>query len=149
MPKYTAFFPTKSNVFICFARPYNFSPRTPNSYIALSIHLVTTSAVNREMTILIISVYANPFTVPEPSIISTTAAIKVVIFPSRIADSAFWNPACTALRTDLPAAISSRIRAKITTFASTAIPIPRIIPAIPGSVSVISNSCSVAITIVV
>ena len=48
--------------------------------------------------------------------------------------------------TVLPVAISSRIRAKIMTFASTAIPILKMIPAIPGSVSVISNKCNVAIT---
>ena len=45
--------------------------------------------------------------------------------------------------TVLPVAISSRIRAKIMTFASTAIPIPRMIPAIPGSVRVISKAFSV------
>ena len=87
----------------------------------------------------IISVYANPFTVPEPSTISTRAAINVVTCPSRIADNAFLYPSLIAVITVFPAAISSLIRAKIITFASTAIPIPRIIPAIPGRVSVISN----------
>ena len=48
--------------------------------------------------------------------------------------------------TVFPAAISSLIRANTMTFASTAIPIPRIIPAIPGSVRVISNQYTNAIT---
>ena len=61
--------------------------------------------------ILIASVYAKPFTEPVPMIPSTIAAIRVVIFPSRIADSAFLKPISIALFTDLPAAISSRIRA--------------------------------------
>ena len=56
-----------------------------------------------------------------------------------IAENALANPASIAVRTLFPAPISSRIRAKIIQFASTAIPIPRIIPAIPGSVSVISS----------
>ena len=41
--------------------------------------------------ILIASVYAKPFTEPVPMIPSTIAAIRVVIFPSRIADSAFFE----------------------------------------------------------
>ena len=44
-----------------------------------------------------------------------------------------------AFLTVLPSVISSRMRAKMITFASTAIPIERMMPAIPGSVSVSSN----------
>ena len=62
--------------------------------------------------------------------------------PSTIADNAFSYPIFMAAFTDLPAPISSRIRAKIITLASTAIPMDRIIPAIPGKVKVISNSHS-------
>ena len=71
---------------------------------------------------------------------STNAAIRVVMFPSRIADIAFLKPISIADATVLPLASSSLIRAKIITSASTAIPIERMIPAIPGSVSVISNA---------
>ena len=92
-----------------------------------------------ESTIPRPSVYAKPFTVPEPLIPSTNAAIRVVTLPSTIAESAFWNPVSIAFLTVLPAVISSRIRAKMITFASTAIPIERIIPAIPGSVNVSSK----------
>ena len=53
-----------------------------------------------------------------------------------MADIAFSKPALTAVLTVLPTPNSSLIRVKIMTFASTAIPIDRIIPAIPGSVSV-------------
>ena len=45
-----------------------------------------------------------------------------------------------AVLTVLPAAISSLILANVITFASTAIPIERMIPAIPGSVSVSPNA---------
>ena len=107
---------------------------------------MTTSAVNMERIIPIISVYANPFTVPEPNPIRTIAAINVVILPSKIADIALWKPFFVAVITDFPDAISSRIRAKMITFASTAIPILKIIPAIPGNVNVISNKYKVAIT---
>ena len=99
-----------------------------------------------ESTIPIIRVYANPLTVPEPSAISTNAAMIVVMLPSRMADIAFLKPIFIEELTVLPVAISSRIRAKIMTFASTAIPILKMIPAIPGSVSVISNKYNVAIT---
>ena len=51
-----------------------------------------------------------------------------------------WKPALTASRTLLPSPISSRIRVKMMTFASTAIPTERMIPAIPGRVIVISNA---------
>ena len=71
------------------------------------------------------------------------------MLPSKIADIAFWKPIFIDVWTDFPVAISSRIRANTITFASTAIPMPRIIPAIPGSVSVISNKYKVAITKVV
>ena len=55
-----------------------------------------------------------------------------------MADSAFLNPESMADFTSFPMPISSRIRAKMMTFASTAIPMERIIPAIPGRESVIS-----------
>ena len=84
------------------------------------ISLVITSAVNMEITIPSASVWANPLTVPDPFSPRTSAAINVVTLPSTIADSAFLNPTSIAERTVFPDAISSLIRAKMITFASTA-----------------------------
>ena len=95
-----------------------------------------------EITIPSASVCAKPFMVPEPIKPSTAAAISVVILPSRMAERAFWKPILIEDFTVLPVAISSRIRAKIITLASTAIPIDRMIPAIPGRVRVISKPLS-------
>ena len=106
-----------------------------------------TSAVNMDTTIPIASVCANPFTVPEPLNHRTAAAIRVVTLPSTIADIAFWNPALSDDFTVFPFAISSRTRAKIITFASTAIPILKMIPAIPGRVKVTSNAFRITSTI--
>ena len=102
--------------------------------------LVTTSAVNMDTTIPSARVWANPLTGPLPRNQSTAAAIRVVMFPSRIADMALWKPAFSDACTEVPAESSSFTRAKMMTFASTAIPIPRMIPAIPGRVSVMSNA---------
>ena len=104
------------------------------------------SAVNMESTIPIASVLAKPLTVPEPRKYRTAAAIRVVMFPSRIADSALEKPALIADFTLCPRPISSLIRVKMITFASTAIPTERMIPATPGSVSVISNAVSMMST---
>ena len=103
--------------------------------------LVTKRAVIKEMIIPIAKVVAKPLTVPEPRIYNTAAAIKVVMLPSKIADRAFSNPALMDFSTEFPAPISSLIRVKIITLASTAIPIDRIIPAIPGRVRVTSKAC--------
>ena len=92
------------------------------------------------------NVCANPFTVPGPSSRSTPAAIKVVTLPSTIADNALSNPLFIALLTLFPSASSSLIRAKIITFASTAIPMDRIMPATPDNVNVISKPFSNKIT---
>ena len=86
-------------------------------------------------------------TVPEPLNHRTAAAISVVTLPSTIADIAFWNPDFKDTFTLLPLAISSRTRAKMITFASTAIPILKMIPAIPGRVSVTSNAFNITSTI--
>ena len=76
---------------------------------------------------------------PTPIRYNTTAAIKVVILPSKIADNALLKPASIALLTDAPAPSSSLIRVKIITFASTAIPTDNTIPARPGSVRLALN----------
>ena len=100
---------------------------------------VITIAVNMDNAIPRASVSAKPFTVPEPINQRTPAAISVVIFPSRIADWAFLKPVSIADLTVFPFASSSRILAKMITLASTAIPMERMIPAIPGKVNVISK----------
>ena len=98
-------------------------------------------AVNMEMIIPRASVYAKPLIVPVPKIPSTMAAIIVVTLPSMMAERALLKPFPIAVRTDLPRPISSLIRVNIITLASTAIPMDSTIPAIPGRVSVICNSC--------
>ena len=84
----------------------------------------------------IIKVCAKPLTVPEPFNTSTTAAIRVVTLPSTMAEVALLKPILIAELTVLPVPSSSLIRAKMMTLASTAIPMDKMIPAIPGSVSV-------------
>ena len=56
-----------------------------------------------------------------------------------IAFMACLKPSSTERRMVLPSSSSSRIRSKISTFASTAMPIDNTIPASPGSVSVAST----------
>ena len=50
--------------------------------------------------------------------------------------NALLKPASTAATTALPARNSSRMRSKIRTFESTAMPMVRMTPAMPGSVRV-------------
>src|SRR5216110_3450239 len=68
----------------------------------------------------------------------------VLTFESTIAFIACRKPSSTASRSDLPWTSSSRMRSKISTFASTAMPIDKTKPASPGSVSVKPNSASPA-----
>ena len=82
------------------------------------------------------SVTEKPLTGPDPIANKITAVINVVIFASIIAESAFSYPNSIALAGPLFNLISSLMRSKIKTFASTAIPIVNTIPAIPGSVNV-------------
>ena len=63
------------------------------------------------------------------------AAINVVIFASKIVTNALEKPSFIA-NCGFFSLSSSRILEKINTFASTAIPTVRTIPAIPGKVSV-------------
>ena len=83
------------------------------------------------------SVVPKPLIVPVPKSIRITAAMIVVMFESITAERALLKPESTEERTVFPFLSSSLIHAKIITFASTAIPIERIIPAIPGSVRLI------------
>ena len=102
--------------------------------------LVIKIAVNMEQTIPILRVIANPFIGPEPILASTSAAIRVVTFASSIVTNALLYPAFTEEIISFPPLSSSLILSKIITFASIAIPIVSIKPAIPGSVRVAPNT---------
>ena len=78
------------------------------------------------------SVVAKPTIVPVPKKNSTPAAISVVRLESKIAVNARRKPESIALLTVLPMRSSSLMRSKITTLASTAIPIDKMMPAMPG-----------------
>ena len=75
--------------------------------------------------------------VPVPKIISTTPAINVVTFESKIVEKAFLNPASTDTLIDFPTLNSSLILSNIKTFASTAIPIDSRYAATTGKVIVV------------
>ena len=60
----------------------------------------------------------------------------VVTCVSMIVKKALLKPTDTAEETTLPFRSSSRMRSKIKTFESTAMPMVKITPAMPGSVSV-------------
>ena len=83
---------------------------------------------------------AKPLIGPVPYSKSTTAVIMFVTFASRMVRPAFWKPAAIAARGVRPARSSSRMRSKMITFASTAMPTVSTRPAMPGMVSVPSNS---------
>ena len=86
------------------------------------------------------SVSANPFTsdVPNQKRISVEMILEILL--SRMDGHARVNPSRIASATRFPPRISSFIRSKIRIFASTAIPIERINPAIPAAVRVIGIS---------
>ena len=92
-------------------------------------------AVKSDVIIPINKVVANPLMGPEPNINKMIAVKPVVIFASKIEDSAFAKPSETACAIPLPLFNSSLIRSKISTLASTDIPMVKTIPAIPGKVS--------------
>src|SRR5213594_1871599 len=75
---------------------------------------------------------ANPFTGPVPKIKRNNTETTVVTWVSMIVTKAFEKPVLTAETTFLPLHNSSRMRSKIRTFESTAIPINNTTPAIPG-----------------
>jgi hypothetical protein len=71
---------------------------------------------------------------------------SVVRFESTMADMACLKPSSAAVRGTLPALSSSRMRSKIRTLASTAMPMDRMSPAMPGMVSVALNAASPPMT---
>ena len=77
---------------------------------------------------------AKPFTGPVPIIYKIKAVINVVIFASKIVMNALENPSLIAVCGSFSFS-SSLILENIKTFASTAMPTVKTIPAIPGNVN--------------
>ena len=103
---------------------------------------VTNTAVNSDARMPTISVTAKPFTGPVPNWKRQSAVSTVERLESVMAGSAWRKPSSMARRTVLPWRSSSRMRSKISTLASTAMPIESTRPARPGSVSVASSIAS-------
>jgi len=95
----------------------------------------------------IINVIANPRMGPVPNWNRKIAAMIVVILASRIVLKAREKPEEIELSTLLPCASSYPIRSQTRTFASTAIPIVNMIPAIPGNVRLALKYASAPIRI--
>ena len=98
--------------------------------------LVPINAVNRLIAMPRHRVTAKPLMGPVPNKNNANPVIKVVTWASTIVKKALSYPASTANRTGRPCLSSSRMRSKIKILESTPIPIVKIIPAIPGNVSV-------------
>ena len=112
---------------------------------------VTTKAVNMLSATPIPKVKAKPWTRPAPSLSpnqkSIAAIMRVVMFPSRIAGHARLNPISIADPKPHPPRISSLIRSKINTFASTANPNESTNAAIPERVRTTGISLNILSTI--
>ncbi len=104
-----------------------------------TIKRVIKIAVNKEVAIPINKVVANPLIGPVPKMNKIKAVKPVVIFASKMEDSALLKPSSIDSFKPFPLAISSRIRSKISTLASTDIPMVNTIPAIPGNVNTAPN----------
>tara|TARA_B100000700_G_C14338034_1_gene531343 strand:+ start:62 stop:523 length:462 start_codon:yes stop_codon:yes gene_type:complete len=107
-----------------------------SAYQRYNKKLVNIIAVNIDANIPNDKVIEKPLIGPEPNINNNKAAIKVVIFASKIVEIALSKPFLIADKVLLLFLYSSLILSKIKTFASTAIPIVKTIPAIPGNVNV-------------
>ena len=83
-----------------------------------------------------VSVTAKPFTGPGAEEEQDAAETMVVTCVSMIVIQACAKPSWTAAAAVLPSRSSSRMRSKISTLESTPIPMVRMTPAMPGSVSV-------------
>ncbi len=86
----------------------------------------------------------NPLTGPVPNWNRNSAAVTVVRLPSRMAEKALSYPWSTARRGVLPRRSSSRMRSKMSTLASTAMPMVRMMPAMPGMVRVACKAAMAA-----
>ena len=89
---------------------------------------VTKTAVIIEATMPMISVTAKPLTGPVPNWKRKSAVSTVLTLESTMAFMACLNPSSIARRTVLPCSSSSRIRSKISTLASTAMPTDSTMP---------------------
>ena len=89
-------------------------------------------AVNMLAAMPMIRVTAKPLMGPVPNWNRKTAEMTVVRLESKIVQNAFLKPASMADLGDLPRLSSSRMRSKISTLASTAMPMDRMMPAMPG-----------------
>ncbi len=114
---------------MCWRRPYSSS----------KIVCDTKTAVNMEINRPMISVTAKPFTGPVPNCSRNRAEMIVVAWVSTMVANAFENPFSMAAFGARPLRSSSRMRSKTSTLESTAMPIVRMNPAMPGSVSVASK----------
>ena len=99
----------------------------------------TKTAVNRFASKPATKVTANPRIGPVPKTNRKIAETMVVTWVSMIVTKALLKPKSTEDGMVLPSLISSRMRSKISTFESTAIPIVKMTPAMPGKVSVAPN----------
>ena len=89
-------------------------------------------------------VRAKPFIEDVPNQKRIIAVMMEEMFESRIESHARENPSCIESLRDFPLFSSSFILSNIKMFASTAIPIERINPAIPAAVSVTGISLKIA-----
>ncbi len=87
-----------------------------------------------------VRVTANPLTDPDACQNRMMAVMSVVTLASKIATNAFSYAAAMADFTDLPRSSSSLIRSYMRTLASTATPMVRMMPAIPGRVNDAPNA---------
>ena len=105
-----------------------------------SMARVAATAVTSEITVPMNSIRAKPLTPAVATANSTRAVMHVTTLASTIVWKPFWYPVWMAARTVFPSRTSSLMRSKMTTFASAATPIVRMMPANPGSVSVTPKS---------
>ena len=96
----------------------------------------TNTAVKTLASRPIVSVVAKPRIGPVPNWNRNAAAISDATWVSTMVQKTRSKPAATAALGALPAASSSLIRSKISTFESTPMPIVRMKPAMPGRVMV-------------
>ena len=98
--------------------------------------LETEMAVIMDTNTPIPKVRANPLTEDVPSQKRIMAVMIEEIFESRMESQALLNPSWKASMSPFPFFLSSLLRSKIRTLASTAIPIERMNPAMPAEVKV-------------
>ena len=119
-----------------------FQPWVPFLSSRSTSRRVITTTAKTVVAMPIIRVVAKPRTGPVPKYLRIAAVRKVVTLESMIADRAFSKPSLAAWAGLRPFSASSRMRSKIRMLPSTAMPTVRMIPAMPGSVSV---ACSATI----